>query len=940
MLNKASAQSACAFSSLLDGLKRALEAGDDTFRLLRSVAELARANTFSARAFAVAFDAGGFVVSTQGDDEPKPDEKLAARLARRVFESSCEPLEGERLLSLMTQEERAGFGSPNAALIPFESSGRVIGALWCDRGPDGALSDNDLCTLKTCADIAALALSNAESNRRHRAQEKSLKSILDSLDVNVFVTAVDSDDVLFINKKLRNELSFECKSEDLPCWKMFKNGLNERCLSCPKDELRRDPRQTILWDEFVPLTGKHYKHVDNVIEWLDGQPAHMQCSIDITSEKVNEQYLMEAKQGAELANKAKSNFLSRMSHEIRTPINAIIGMARIAAESKDGDKVKSCLDIIDTSAKSLLSIVNDVLDVSKIEAQNLILVAKPFDFEKMLIRITNDYAEKCEDKRQKLHVHVNVGMPRVFIGDEQRISQVIINLLSNAVKFTPEHGSIRMNVSEVSRVGTLSEIEVSVTDTGIGIKDEYKQHLFAAFGQADGGIARKYGGAGLGLSIAKNIVQMMNGDLVVDSKPGVGSTFAFTIKLKRIEGPPETARRAGEEGKPKLKVILSDSEAESREYFGQIMADFNVDHVETVTLDACVETLARGAKDGAPYDILFLDLSQCSADNIRALRKQYSCAVIAVTSPQQWYENGNEFTAAGVTKRLFRPLFPSQLLDVIHEHIGVPNLKRSHGSGLYMFAGYTILLVEDTMINVEILSRALEDTKVKIVNAQNGKLAVEMFAKSPQSYDLIFMDIHTPEMDGYEATRRIRELPILKAKSIPIIALTANNAPDDAEKSLGCGMNGHLTKPIEIDETLLVLHRFFGLCERVVEENENAAVGGAASKYEDYIDVAKALERVRDNKRIFKTLLASFQRNPYLAQLRHEIEESDWAGASKTARTIVGVASNLHMNKVLQAAVQLESELRTGFFSDELLEELTQSIQQTLDYVDEIVREL
>ena len=388
-----------------------------------------------------------------------------------------------------------------------------------------------------------------------------------------------------------------------------------------------------------------------------GENSVLVIAVDITD-------LMKEKENAQAAAKAKSDFLSRMSHEMRTPMNAIIGMTKIAENTNDSSKLKYCLSVIGNSSRLLLGIINDVLDMSKIEAGKFELENVPMNIQKMLSKICDMVNENMKKKELDFNVILPEDMELNYNADELRISQVITNLLSNAAKFTEEKGKVTLKAEEIERQGESSTLHFLVSDTGIGMTEEQIGRLFNSFEQADGSITRRFGGTGLGLAISKRIIEKMGGNIWVESEHGAGSTFHFNVKLER----------------------LSNHETEENEA-------------------------------GPPE---------------------------------------------------------------------VPDLQ-----------GLNILLAEDVEINREILLALLEETRVSIDTAENGMLAVSKFRENPEKYDLILMDIQMPDMDGYQATKTIRGLDIPHAKSVPIIALTANAFKEDIARCLDSGMNDHLSKPID-----------------------------------------------------------------------------------------------------------------------------------------------
>jgi signal transduction histidine kinase/AmiR/NasT family two-component response regulator len=418
-----------------------------------------------------------------------------------------------------------------------------------------------------------------------------------------------------------------------------------------------------------------------------------------------------AKKRAEEANAAKANFLANMSHEIRTPLNAIIGMTTIAKGTMDNERRNDCLEKIEEASAHLLGVINDILDMAKIETDKFDLSHREFEFPKTLRRIAGVHEFRAAERKQNLTLTIDPNVPERIISDEQRFAQVVANLLSNAIKFTPEGGSISIAAKRLEdnypaipekylvaafpdrrpddeaelALAPQCSLEIRVSDTGIGIAPEHQAHLFQSFQQVDGSISRKFGGTGLGLAISKKIVDMMNGTIRVESEEGKGATFIFTIKAELPENLPQ--------------------------------------------------------------------------------------------EPEQPEE------------------------------------------GEYNFDGRRILLVEDVEINREIVMTVLEPMGLIIDEAEDGKVAYDKFSANPDSYDLIFMDIHMPGMDGYESTRLIRSLNHSRSKTVPIIAMTANVFKEDIEHCLAAGMNNHVGKPVDFDEVLVLLRKYLltGEAERPLE---------------------------------------------------------------------------------------------------------------------------
>ena len=523
---------------------------------------------------------------------------------------------------------------------------------------------------------------------------------------------------------------------------------------------------------------------------------------------------------AENASRAKGDFLSRMSHEIRTPLNAITGMVGIARNTTDLDRISYCLNRVDSASKHLLGIINDILDMSKIEADKFELDFREFEFEKMLMNVVNVTNFRAEEKKQNFIVNLDRNVPASIVGDDLRLSQVITNLLSNAVKFTPEGGTVQLNIDKIKDVEDEIFLQIEVADNGIGISEEQQGRIFNSFEQADGGIARKYGGTGLGLVISKRIVELMGGRIWAESEVGKGSKFKFTMKARRGS---EKAKVHSELSKKinrdDLRILAVDDSPEIRDYFTHVMGSLNL---SCDVAHGGQEALAMLKNSGnKPYNVFFIDWQMPEMDGIELTRKIKEItadnSVVFLISVAEWSGIEKEALAAGVKSFVSKPLFPSTLINVINECLAPEprcsdeSVPGSESDGRRSYANSTILIAEDVEINREIMSAVLEDTGIAIDYAENGQIAVSMFREHPDKYNLIFMDIHMPDMDGYEATRTIRSLNLKQAKDIPIVAMTANVFKEDIENCLEAGMNDHIGKPIDQVNLFAKLNQYLPL---------------------------------------------------------------------------------------------------------------------------------
>ena len=521
--------------------------------------------------------------------------------------------------------------------------------------------------------------------------------------------------------------------------------------------------------------------------------------------------LLEANRAAIAGTRAKTDFLSRMSHEIRTPMNAIIGMTTIAQKASDMKRVQYCLKQIENSSRQLLGIINDVLDMSKIEANKLEILSEEFGFEDMIQHVVNVVQIKMDEKGQEFHVNIENAFTRMIISDELRLSQVLINLLTNAVKFTPDCGKISLLTRQTPIDADTARLHIEVADTGIGITAEQKPRLFHLFEQAENNTTRKYGGTGLGLSISKSIVNLMGGDIWVEDNPGGGSRFVFEIviqwgKVYRADKLPKGLRSD-------LRILVVDDDVETLDYFESILESFSLACDKAESGAEAVDLVKAREREGSPYDLVFLDWKMPGMDGCETAReiKRSICGnpIIIMISLADQNEVGAALASIGITRFLPKPILPSSLYNAIITSLGYEQRSAGRDEGVipsYDWSGKMLLLAEDVEVNREVVAGILEDTGVTIECAENGTRAVEMFAE--RAYDIVLMDIQMPVMDGFDATRAIRRLKKANAASCPIIAMTANAFKEDVYDCLAAGMNGHIAKPIDVERLFSTLAEY------------------------------------------------------------------------------------------------------------------------------------
>ena len=512
--------------------------------------------------------------------------------------------------------------------------------------------------------------------------------------------------------------------------------------------------------------------------------------------------LKEALEEANQASVAKTAFLSRMSHEIRTPMNAIIGLDSIALQSPDlTPELKEHLDKIGVSAKYLLSLINDILDMSRIESGRMTLKNEEFSFRAFLEQINTLIYSQCQDRGLQYDCAVRGTVDEGYIGDAMKLKQVLINILGNAVNFTQSPGSVSLEVERIVRTEQQSTLRFVVRDTGIGMDEAYLPRIFDPFSQEDASNTTGYGGSGLGLAISKNIVELMNGTISVASQKGVGSTFTVDVMLKNTERHSEDREEVYLRPEDLRVLIVDDDPIACRhaqivlEEVG-IASEFCLSGAEALSL---IELRHARRED---YNLLLIDLRMPEQDGVsltREIRRRIgSRSAIIILTAYSWADVEEEAIAAGVDSFLRKPLFGSSVTDEFQRALNRKRSAAAEAAEPVSLAGRRVLLAEDMLINAEIMEQLLAMRGVATERAENGQLALELFSSRPAGwFDAILMDVRMPVMDGLAATEAIRALDRPDSRTIPIIAMTANAFDEDVQRSLRAGMDAHLSKPVE-----------------------------------------------------------------------------------------------------------------------------------------------
>ncbi|MBW2408383.1 MAG: PAS domain S-box protein, partial [Deltaproteobacteria bacterium] len=680
------------------------------------------------------------------------------------------------------------------------------------------------------------------------------------------------------------------------------------------------PTDVINTTEDITERKKMELELQDRIKELDAaQSAMLNMMEDLDAEKAK----------AEAATRAKSDFLANMSHEIRTPMNAVIGMAHLALKTDLSAKQRDYLDKIQSSANALLGIINDILDFSKIEAGKLDIETVDFFLDDVMDNLANLVAVKAQEK-EELEVLFNVSqeVPRFLVGDPLRLGQVLINLANNAVKFT-DSGEIVVSAELLKRNEDRVTVRFSVRDTGIGLTEEQASKLFQSFTQADTSTTRKYGGTGLGLAISKKLVNMMGGDIWVESEYGQGTTFSFTAdfglgkeRAKKRFAPSPDLRG--------IKALVVDDNVTSREILKDMLESFTFEVTEAASGPQGIAELESADKD-KPFELVIMDWKMPGMDGIEASRqiKNHTGltkipAIIMVTAYGR-EEVMQQVEQVGLNGFLIKPVSPSVLFDASMQAFGeaVPEESRAgrrdqkEAEMLENLQGVHVLLVEDNKINQQVASEILQGAGLTVSLADDGQEAVDAIQKN--EYDAVLMDVQMPVMDGYTATKTIRNLDS-ESRNVPIIAMTAHAMAGDEDKSLQAGMNGHITKPIDPDQLFSTLQKWIKPGEKrslaqqpeaSVEQSELDRAIPAKDELPDSLsgfDLADGLKRLQGNKKLYRKLLLSFATdyNALANEIRQALDAEDFDQAHSLVHNLKGLAGNLAATGLQAAAVNLE----------------------------------
>jgi len=892
--------------------------------------------------------------------------KASEERSRLILESSAEGIFGTDI------EGRITFINPAACRMLGFTADELIGqpshAAFHHHRPDGSVYPREQCPMYAASKHGKHSRVDNEFLWRKDGtglpvEYGATPMLKDGAILGSVVNFTDITERKRAEKELAYRLAFQrALIESIP-YPMFVKDAGARFISCNKAYERQFGTtseflkgKTVLELDYLPEADRHKFQEEDMavireagrrsyelpIRYTDGQTHITLYSVDgfkltdgnpggligllvdISDEKRVAEELREAKAKAEEATQMKSMFLANMSHEIRTPMNAIIGLSHLALKTQLTPKQRDYISKVHNAGTSLLAVINDILDFSKIEAGKLDIETTDFKLDEVIASVTTLTAQKAHEKGLEFLAHIGAGIPEYLLGDPLRLGQILTNFVNNAVKFT-ERGEIRLSIELLGRTGEKIQLKFAVKDTGIGMTKEQAAKLFQPFTQADMSTTRKHGGTGLGLTICRRLVELMGGRIWLESEPGVGSTFYFTVWLG--VGTQQGSGKIVPERLKQLRVLVVDDNPAAREILKEPLSSV-VSRVDTVTSGAEAIAAVRQHDPKDPYDIVFMDWRMPGMDGLLASRhikadetlsRQPAIVLVTAFGREEVREEAERLQLDGF---LVKPITKSVIVDTLVNVFGKTEeegVVKAEGEQAASLRGARILLVEDNDINQQIAVELLEGAGATVQIAGHGRAAVDILCKSPEPppFDVVLMDLQMPEMDGYQATAKLRSDP--RFSTLPIIAMTAHATIEERQRCLAAGMNDHIAKPIDPAMLYETIGRFCKPLTPVRTPGNGHGAAGAAVRAADQtlpaiggLDAQDGLSRVAGNRNLYLKLLRQFeeQQDSIVEQISTALVKGDFPLAERLAHTLKGVAGNIGAKPVQAATGKLEKIIR------------------------------